>query len=371
VYPDAVHPLRAFASHAADRTPARQALISAKALVSFAKQVRQIRGSHHCSCLNQELDVRFFVFSCLQRSMGAARPSASQLVPKAGWASDRVSDTLMWGVTFPEPVPVSSIKLYWEGCAPRTFSVEVTTDPLPDLAAAVRSALPVVPANLAATPSAAVAASGDAAINPDEDIVVPPVWGSSTAEVSQKQREDPALRNLVLLSSPAVATVASSLQAVVCSTPADETGAGSTSEATVSPLAPVNAGAPSPPAMSQTVTWRVVHRAVVSDSEALPSNESVTHDVAARPHSLAPVGGASSSVPDCSRITGLRVVLKGLHRLNTRNTLGIAAVQLMTPQVTSGCAHSPPLSIIRNLQVCGRASALIAVVLFTRPLCIL
>ncbi len=281
---------------------------------------------------------------CSQRAVGV-RGRANKST-QSGWSTDRVGEGVVWGVTFPSPVPVSSVKLYWDGQAPRSYTVEVTNDPLPDLKAAVCAAMPAVPAGLSAVHAPP---TGDGAVNPDESYDVPITFGVSA---TPQQQEDPALRNLVLLTSSTVAAVASSLQAVICGTPPDDAGTGSASTSTVSPLAASSAASPPQQSTPVTVTWRVVHQAAVADSEAILAEDATgNEDPAARPHSQAPVGGASSSVSECSRITGLRIFLKNTHRFNSRNAVGLAAVHLMTPQATAGGTHVPPLSVVRNLQV--------------------
>lgn len=91
MFPSAVHPLRTFASHTSERSPARLPIVAGLALAASARP-------QHWNAVTKP-----------GRAAGAAPLWSS------AWSTDRVSgDSVVWGVTFPSSVPVSSVKLYWE-----------------------------------------------------------------------------------------------------------------------------------------------------------------------------------------------------------------------------------------------------------------
>lgn len=345
-------------------------------------------------------------------------PSASLRWPTAegGWVTDvkrdyntsatgsttnasASSSQPIWGVTFPAPTAVSSLRIHWGGAAPRFVAVEVTSDPLPDpLAFASRT-----PARLRG-------------MRPED---APPDW--------------------VRLNTPAAAAASAAASSVIVSTAMDASGAGATS----APL-PSLTGAAGPAAdgtvPGATVTWRRVFKGAVSAAAATPASQAAR--VAADPAdggvvqvpslgplacasdeftSTGPLGGvtvipihglsdacfprgaagaagasgagaasakaggseeassSSSSPADGSdsssllqRVTGIRLILlgglnaaipepaasvAGAAAAGGAKGVGIAAVQVMTHAAAGSMASASPLQILTNIQSWAHAVA--------------
>lgn len=343
---------------------------------------------------------------------GASAASLRRPTAEGGWVTDVKRDfnttasggssssvatasQPVWGVTFPAPTAVSSLRIHWSGAAPRFVAVEVTSDPLPDpLAFASRT-----PARLRG-------------MRPED---APPDW--------------------VRLNTPAAAAASAMAQSIIVSTPLDATGAGATS----APLASAT-GAAGPAAdgtvAGSTVTWRRVFKGAVSaaaaaapvsagarSADAGPDSNCVTQvpslgavgcasdeytstgplgGVTVIPiHGLsdaciprgdaagagadakhasgsgkgedAPAsGGGDSGAPLMQRVTGIRVVLLGgLHASipepvpgasgaaapGAVKGVGIAAVQVMTHAAPGVMAAASPLQILTNIQSWAHAVA--------------
>jgi hypothetical protein len=268
---------------------------------------------------------------------------AALFEPRGAWVAESTAH-VWWGVTFAEPQPVSSIKLFWGGAAPRRVAVEVTTDPLPDpLAHATRlsARLPGM-------------APGEA----------PP--------------------DILLLTSADAAAAASAASAIVTGTPADEEGTGVASTVAVPaallPPQAVASGAQTG-AVPGSVTWRAVCKRDVTAAEAAAprggkavgggeaTSASAGGATALGGFSHIPIhglpfgavgaeGGAPAGPADVLRVTAIRVRMSARPAdLEARRGVGLAAVQLLTPAGAGEVPAVAPLRVVQNLQGWAHAVA--------------
>jgi len=244
-------------------------------------------------------------------------------------------------------VPLVVVRL--QANAPERIAVEVTTDPIPDpVAHSVRTTVtlprvapPRLSDEVAAAPHAAATAG---AVQHGPGAALRELSGAPSGAGSGSAQ---ALFEISAMAGATCAAAFSAAQGIVVGTPPDLDGRGSVSTVDV-PLSVLPLHLATPAAGSDAasapgaVTWRALFQADVAEQFAGEG----------APALHVPVGASAGGDPAaCSRITGLRIVMTGVHPklAGEAGTLpGLDAVQLLTPDPSR--THAPALSVLRDLQ---------------------